>query len=453
MAIVKLKPDVNIPTQPNLPAIEPTNYRSIVNDDRQTPSSSLIAYIEGMPWTCQYYQQVISKHNDLREIDPGQLKIYQQYTKIHHLEIRVDGELSPSYDSTTGISTVTGSGLLYPFIIPNVSDYFTADAGDAQTGLYRVTNVERKTFNRQSAFNIDYDLVGYIDVVSDLFNSLEEKTIREYYFNKDRLIEGAQPLLKSEEHQEVISLLDAYRDIIRHYFATFFNRRYMTLVLPGQDAAIYDAFLVDYVLKIVDTFDAPEIRLIRHLSKEHDPYLSQPQFWSMMYERDYSNIIYCNKRMGVVSKTNFNGSAFLHGMAFTNIDYLVYPISVDDSATIASNTKAKPIALEDIIGTANYTGTMGDMFRNRYTDNHGTYVIADNMLVDDRYVLSDNFYQNTQTQSLIEILTKDYLKKQHLDPKKLIAVVEKYRSWNRLEQFYYGPILITLIKTATHETY
>ena len=454
MAIMKFKPDVDQPaTEPNLPRIEPKKYDSIVNDDKSSPINSLIAYIEGAPWICNYYSQVVTKHNDLREIDPGQPNIYQQYQEIKGLEIRVSSPLSNSYDADTGITTVIGNGILYPFIVPNISDYFVTDAGIDRKGLYRITNTERKTFNRDSAFYIDYELVGYIDVLTDVYDDLLSKVTRHYVFDKDRLVDGSQPVLKTEEYNQLTSLKSLYKDIVAYYFKTFFNRSYMTLMLPGQETGIYDSLLVNYLMKIVDSFDAYEIRNVKQVPTDNDRYLAQNQFWEIMLNKDYSSLDSCNQFMGIANKYIFNKNAFLHGVIFSNIDYLVYPVTPDVTSQIDENPNSKVLSIVEMIQPTNVHGTLADMIADQYITPNAVYPLIKTVTTDDYYVLSEPFYTGTTGLSLLEIMTKDYLKKQTLDLPQLLALCGKYKTWGRLEQFYYGPILLTLIKEADRGVY
>lgn len=456
MALANYKPDAQLPTQPNLPKVEPDKYQSIIHDDKKTPIPSLLAYISGAPWVVRYYGQVLSKHNDLREIDPTQPNVYQQYQKTHNLELRVESAITSGYDTEQAITTVTGSALLYPFLVPNISDYFVADTADSRPTLFRLTNVERRTISRNSAFSIEYEVVGYIDdqaSAANLYSNLEDKVIREYYFHKDRLVEGLQPMLRAEETQQIGSLRDMYTDIVTYYFKTFFNRKYMTLVLPGQDYAIYDTFLVNYIMKIIESTDAPEVRLMKTITTDNDPFIKQPQFWSIMYDRDYKGLTYCNKKMQLVTKYVFSLNSFVHGLAFSNIDYIVYPDEYDASAVVQHTPNAKVTALEEIMATENTLGNVADILSQQYVDVNTTYPIIKSVLDDGFYVLSGKFYNNELGQSLLEALTNDYLKMQTIDLAKLIELCSRYRSWGKLEQFYYGPILLTLIKEANRDSY
>lgn len=453
MPIANYKPDAQLPTKPNLPKIEPKGYVSIVKDDNETPLKSLIAYMEGAPWSGTYYSQVVSAHNDIREIDPGSPDIYQQYQKIMNFEIRVSSALTDSYDSTTGITTVSGGGLVYGSILPNISDYFVSDTGDDKTGVFRLTNVERKNFNRDSAFYIEYDLVGFVELDSTTIDELNSKTIRTYYYSKDRLLDGLQPLMKEEDHIQTLNLKDIYREIVNYYYKTFFNRKYMTLVIPGQSHGMYDSFLAEYIMKIVDTFDAYDIKNVKQIPTDHDVYLNQPQLWSLMLNRDYDDLSMCNQKMGLTNTRMFNNSTYIRGLAFSNMDYVVYPDTPDVSAIVASSPDVKFISLEEVMETTNVNGTVASLITGQYVTAAKTYQLIHTVLLDDFYVLSENFYTNSANQSVLEILVKDYLKRQSIDIKMLNALVAKFKHWGRLEQFYYGPILMTLIKEADRASY
>ena len=453
MAIASRKPTSNVRTQPNLPKVQPDSYKSIIVDDKSTPINSLLAYIAGSIWTVDYFSQVVSRDNDLREIDPGQSDILQQYQRTIGLEIRVESTPATSYDSETGLTTVHGSGLLYPFMTPNVSDYFVSDMANSEKAIFRITQVDRKTFNRDSVFAIEYDLVGFVSAQPVIYQSLIDKTIRSYHFSRDRLIDGLQPTIKTEEFQKVVNLKTAYSNLASHYFKSFYDHRYQTLVLPGQSYAIYDSFLLSYLLKIVETTDAPEIRSIRQLPTDGDRFFEQTQFWDMMLNKNYQARTQCNNVMGLVSKLIFNFNTFIHGAMYTNIDYFIYPNNPDLSTSVAGENEYKVLSFETIIDTTPYKGGLTTAISNQYVTATKVYELIKEILTDTTYVLSSDFYNETTNMSVLEIITKDYMKNSSIDLDMLYALLAQYPNWKRLEQFYYGPILLTLIKEADRAQY
>lgn len=453
MGIATYKPTSEPEIKPELPQVEPANYKSVIYDDNNIPLQSLIAFVEGAPWTVNYYAQVLSKHNDLRDNDPGQSAVYQQYLKFMELEIRVDQALSSSYDAATGITKVTGTATAYPFMKVNVGDCFITDTADNKKSIFKLTLVERNTFNRDSAWKIEYELLGYVDVKPEVFADLEQKTIKTYYFSKDRLLEGLQPFIKSEEYQNVTNIRRVFEDIVQYYFRNLFNPKYSTIVTPGQEYVIYDSNMIGYLLRTVSTDDAPEVRKMKQLPTDNDPYLTQPEFWNMLFERDYDMRSRCNDVMGLVTKYIFNMNTYLNGFRYSNVDYLVYPDTPDVSANVIFNCDSKLLSMQEIITTSAFKDTVYTSIDNEYVTPTKTYEIIHEVLVDNKYVLSADFYNDTANQSLLEILVKDYLKHQALDLNKLYACCNVFKKWKRLEQYYYGPILMTLLMEAYRSQY
>lgn len=446
------------PTESNqvaeLPKIEPEGYRSIVNDDNYSPLLSLLSYVSGAPWTVNYYSQAITKHNDVRELDAGQPNIYQQYQLINSLELRVSNALASSYDAETGITSITGTSLIYPFMIPNNNDYFITEAGDGNKGIFRITNVERKTFNRDSVYEIDYTMVGYIDALGPLYTDLNDKVIRTYYFSKERLLNGLQPILKEIESNQITSLNVLYKDIVSYYFRTFFNKKYMTIVLPGQEYSIYDTFLIDYLFKLVDSFDAEEIRMLKTIPTDGDIFIDQDQLFSLLERKDYSSLSMCNRVMGIVDKKLFSNNSSLHGLRYSNIDYIIYPDTPDTSVLINEDPDAKMLLIDyTTIATTGYKGVIADLSEDVFLIANVSHPLIHPVNSNNNYILSDAFYDDTSDKSILEILVKDYLQNNSLNLDMVIAVSNRFKVWNRLDQFYYGPIILTLIKEANRGTY
>jgi hypothetical protein len=454
MPLATRKPTAQPLPAPALPVIAPDDYKNIVVDDNATRLGSLVTYMEGAPWTVDFYGQVTGRDSDLKDLDTTQAGQYQQYSKIIGMEIRVSQALNfGGQDNETSIVSVTGSGLIYPFLTPNVGDLFIADATPGRKGLFRINNVERKTFNRDAAFAIDYDLMCFTDVDVPRIENLESKVIRSYYFDKDRMIENANPLLQPEEQQQLRSLRNFYRVLTEFYFHTFFVKEFSTLMLPGQNVSIYDAFLVDYILRIVDTFDAPEIRSVKNLGTQGEPFLQQNQFWAAMHRRDHSLLPYCNRRMGLVYTKSFEQNPLLHGIRYTKIKYIVYPIEGDQSLFSDAAPTMKPIAIESVVEAKSAASSIAGVLSNSFTQQNRSVPYIKPVLESDNYVLSASFYDGKTDQSLMEALVTQYMKGNAINVAELTALTNQYQKWGRLEQFYYIPILLTLIKATSNGLY
>jgi len=424
MAIAKRKPESQPPAKLNLAEVKEETYLGIVNDNDSIATTSLLAYIEGMPWSVQYYAQLIGKHNDLRELDAHQDASFQQYQKIKDLELRVDSALQTSYDNTNALTSVTGSANVTSFI-PNVNDYFIAEAGSANTALFRVTSSERKVFNRQSVYLINYTLVRYVTNEDDAYKNLEAKTVRTYHFSKDRLVDGLSPILREDQHAlgREISLL--YRSLVKYYFKTFFNRSYKTLVIPSQSYSIYDPLLVDFLRQIMDTMDADEIRDITYAPIDQDRFIKDGSLWRALLERDHTALSYVAHKAVVVSKDYFNGSSWLKSAAYWPLDYFVFP-RANDRARIPGDPNAPTASMVELAGDKVFT----DLKELTLSRPDGAIALIHPVLVDDYYLLSKWFYTEVGQASALEILLRDYLKGSTSDLGLLHQLVVRYHTWH-----------------------
>lgn len=67
--------------------------------------------------------------------------------------------------------------------------------------------------------------------------------------------------------------------------------------------------------------------------------------------------------------------------------------------------------------------------------------------VDNKYVLSNAFYLESETgQSVLEVQTNNLLNNRAISTADLYRLAEDHKNWGLLEQFYYTPILIILLK-------
>jgi hypothetical protein len=454
MPIANFKPDAQTEHQPDLPVIQPTSYKGIVADDNTTPINALTAYVEGMPWAVDYYCQIINRDNDLKELDPAQKSIYQQYKKIAQLEIRVTQALNTSQDAENKLLSIQGNAVMYSCVVPNEGDTFTAMVAGGHRGIFRVSNVERKTFNLGSVYTVDYLLVAYADVDVERYRDLEMKVVQTYYFDKSRYIAGQDPLLVPEEHQNVREIEVSYDQLVKYYFRNFFSREYQTLIIPGQEKDIYDSFVTSFILKITETFDAYEIRHVRELPTENDFFLEQSQLWKVLYERDIAMLHQTNRKMGLLAASYFSSEPMLQGFRYTRIDDIVYPLQGDFSMTTGIYTQQVSPADNSLMKEVpSPIGDINFILQNNYIEEKQTTQLIYQVLSDDNYVLSEAFYNQTSGQSVLESLVSDYLNRRPLDNKKLVALAKSSLVWGRLEQFYYIPILLLLMKVSSAEAY
>jgi hypothetical protein len=480
MPIAGSKPTVAA-QQPTSGVIAAKVYDGIVTGEQESPIIGLLAYVDGAPLTVNYYSQILTSDTDVRAHDIGQVNIYQQYNKINNLEIRLDTAVNGSQITETSMMAVGGTAFMYPVLIPSVGDMFTAPAGQGQDGIYAITAIDRKSFNKNSVYSVDFILIEYITHNSTRLADMDSKSIREYFFDKERLIEGVSSTLTTNDYNNVIQLRRSVADMMKYYYKSFYNKAHGTLTIPGQQYPIYDHFLTSYLSKIASTDDALEVALTRVLPTDNDLFLAQSQFWDLLLDKDFNGLTNCNQVMGLVDTSQFSFNSLFRGLKFSRMRYVVYPLNVDysivtDNSNLAGgatynplyppftspyiggygNTDYSHVKVQSIIALeeANSpTSALAFQLNNTFIVPGNTTPLIYPVLYDTHYVLSANFYNQTPNQSVLENLVSQYMQQKNMNLTDILNVANAYRTWGRLEQFYYMPILFTLMKEAMRSVF
>lgn len=456
MAIAKVKPTTDFAPVQTTPQFYADNYHGLVYDDKQTPLSSLIAFMEGSAWTLKhYFKQNTAQHNDLKMVDVGLDAQFQGYDRIDGLEIMVDNDLSNAANTVQQTMKVSGSAHVAPFFVPNVGDYFIVDAGFDAPALFILNEVERKTFKSASAHYINYQLVDYLDRIPLEVANLFEKTIRTYVFSKQRLMEGLGPILESQQYNNLLELQQEYVKLGDYYLQTFHDRGTKTLILPGQmQHRIYDHFLVDFVMRTYSFDLFPQLFDVKQLNKSGDKYLDQPNFWTAFLDRDMEALKWGNERMQFVMTGQFEANTWIKSLFHARMDMVVYPFEPDMS--VNSYEAAEPLATFDgmLVKTTNAKGRTLTVSEKEYVFINKVIESYPMVNFDKYYVLSENFYEGKgDKMSLLELLVRDYMSSSALDEKGLRHMLKLYPRMERMEQFYYGPILMVLVRYFDQRAY
>lgn len=430
--------------------VAPTSpkYNSTFVDLKWTPRTNLLTHIEGSSWIVHYYSQVIDTSNNLSGQQYTKNPVYQSYTLIKDMEMKVSSPLATSQDSETKGMTVTGTALLYPFIIPNEGDMFVADIGEGKLAVFRVTDSIKKSIFKEACYEISYGLQD--DNHTGSIDNLNLKVVKTVYYHKDFLTNGQNPLLVSNDNDVYLKLSKAYSLMAQQYFKKFFSNEFKTILVPGQEQSTYDHFLVDYLLSEFNTDDSSEIRYIRKLNLDDDDSMKADSFWKALKFRDISFMNTVFKQAGLTSSRMFTRDPILNGIIYTGISRVVYPIDPQLTVDYLQVNRSKELLLETLTPSPIIPGSNNSMVRaiNLRGTTQKTAESVYTVTKDNYYVFSKDFYDKTVQQSVLENLVWGYLSGEAIDSTQLLDTSKTYFTWGILEQFYYVPIILTLIRSA-----
>lgn len=434
-----------------------------VYDNEVTPTYSLEASLQGSPWTTDgFFRQILSTADSPKELDLSLAPPFQYYEKIELLEILVNTALNSSYDAKKGIMTTTGEATVYSFLRPNVSDYFTAKANLGRLALFKIDEVVRLTHEKESVHRIRYSLVEEMTPDNKKLANLELKTSVRKVFSKSRLIENLNPILLKERFVSVRRLGGDFRAIANDYWRTFYKNERGSLFLPGQDSYIYDPFLAAFFNKVVGSDVVPDKQLMIFLSEGNDPIYAVKNIWYALEHRGIENLVYSNLRVKMVTPTWFDHVSLSRSAYFANTDFTLYPDEYDRSASIVSKPRwgtvatpgfrvpSSPTGGEEVFNpspTTNARGDYVDPAENITMVAGMVYPLYNNVMAGDSYIFKPCFFDEVPT-SVLEILLLDYIRREALDLDQLAMLIKFYPKMPRLEQFYYGPMLMVLIHEA-----
>ncbi len=452
MAILQA-PIESTPVQPPNPIkIQAPEFKGTVVDAKSVPMSSLLTFIEGGRWPVTYYSQVLGEDNATAGQDAGQHAIYQQYQRIYDLELRVTSALANN-QSGTGANqmVVTGSAVIYPFLTPNRGDMFVALTADGKEGVFVITQSIRKTMFRESVYEVDYQLLYMSDTDHTRRKDLDKKTVKSVYFHKDLLQSGQSPMVIDSDHKALIELGKLHKTLVRCMYEYFYSTEFRTLILPGQGGKAYDPFVISLVLNTVNTYEHASVQYTRQYNTQDDNALRLPSVYNAIIERDKTTLASCFRQICLMTTMSFSWQPMMESIRFSGLQSIVYPSDTQAHVDYYNNHLAKSTA--GLPGLGSVPGRRGNLPEIVTQDTPTTDPIKIKPVDAHSYVFSQAFYEREIEQlSVLERMTLDHVDSRAIDAKELLALAEDFINWGRLEQFYYIPVLICLIRGVVGTT-
>lgn len=458
--------DTNKPAPVATISVADPEYKDVVNDTRWSPVASIMTHVSGSRWSVNYYAQVINTDSQLMSQSPTTSGVYQQYKLIKGLCLRVQTPLAQNQDTDTKMMQIDGSAIVFGGIVPNEGDMFTADIGVKQHATFRVTETKKNSIYKEATYEISYAMSSADE---HYIQDLEEKTIARYYWREDFITRGHKPLILESEAHAVSELQKAYRELCDYYFPTFFSNEYKTMVIPLQEYSTYDPFLAKFIADHFSNSDHHLLQKYRVLNLGSDRAVTQPCIWDAIAKQSRSVLKHGFTKVGMVWTSQFSGVGFFNGIKWTGILQCVYPTNPRIGYGLLEMDEVLPVNANGYNGTTPYTFYADehedpDAVQRAYNamppeeNAKATYATLDangnvafpGVGVDDHYVFSEHFYQDNEP-SILEAMVLKYLDEQELDVEQLIKTAEVATEWGVLEQVYYIPILLMMIRSTIEQ--
>lgn len=438
-----------LPPKPALTLAKP-DQKNIVVDLKYHPKETLLSHVEGMSWTVDYYSQVLGRDTQPKGLDLGLDPSYQQYKLVTGMEVKVTTALQASQDNETNEMAEQGTATVYPFVIPNKGDMFVADLLDGRRAIFQVTDVKRLSVFREAVHSIDYTLVNFGE--NTWLDNLRRKTVQTTYFEKDFIAHGQNPILVSDDYENLQFLRRNYGTLVTQYFKRYYSKEYATLIMPDQQSVTYDAFLVRAVFQHLTTWDARELTNLRQLNCEDDQAMSSDSIWTVLFERNRALFADAFQTVGYVSSRSFTYEPMMEGIRYSGIEHVIYPndpmVRVDNQFEQNVKTAGEFIPQRASVPPRKTLAAL----LNPVDGTDPTRIGIKDTFTDGYYVFTKAFYENDRgtpdAQSELELAVQDYLDNKEIAYDRMRSLVEASARWDNVNSFYFIPVLLILIRAV-----
>lgn len=412
-----IKEKTNIVTEPT---------RTTVVDLDRVPESYLLQYVEGSEWPTEaYYRRLMGKNDPKMLFDPKQDSPVQQFECIHYLELRVNSPLSRDQAQDNKTFTMSGNSTLANSIVPNEGDIFLASLGDNRLGVFNVTSTQRNSNNKIATYTIEYTLLFEATPANRAI--LDQCTVREFYYVKERSWTGGDTLLTPNEYNSFLAVVEQIDAIEKTYVKRFFNEDAQTILFPSQEFGYaYDVFLAQFVRDIGLKLVGKDVRIYPHPTI---PIRDIETVFTAIIEQRGLFLSDYNRKNKALSTKSFRTMQTYNTVGWSKIDTTRY---FSDDAPLKQMPSDWP-KFDSFEGT------------DVTLDGSGDTLPAFLPLTYTPYLLTDAFY-NGGYSSALEYALKLYLNKQPLSTKLALELSRIVFKLPKNAQLYYVPLVYVLLK-------
>lgn len=443
------------PKKPATGRAVPVDMKTALVQTSFQPRQSLVTMIQGSIFIIDYFHQQLGSADaakaQAQELDAP----WQQYNFIEAMEVRLQGDFSFSPNDETAGRIVTGEFIIYPGLVPSIGDMFRADAGDGRRGIFTVTKATPLSYYKQTCYSVQFQLLATNDPIRDA--DLEKKIVERFHFVADFMRFGKNPFLITDLYNDYRNLFRVSETMISEYLRLNFSEVSQTLMIPGQDGACYDPFIVKAVLSILETTQHPMLRKVSRHNVDSQYAFRTTTVWDAMLQMEPSHLHLSCQRMGLAPKGVVIDRASFGGAYWSKIDRIMYPIDeredVDAWRTYNPMAGAEPLhpgpaSLHDFHRLIPVKDTTRIAIVESRDPGDAVPNIHD-VTIDDYYVFSEAFYKEDPTKmSHLEHMVWSVINQNELDVPKLAELVNQSKQWDKLERFYYIPVLMLLVGLA-----
>ena len=424
MAIVDLDDENKTPAEATV--VKDTQRKLYTNEDFKTSTlfnkdhelDTIVKYIEGNKWTIDYFLQIRDINDEALLPDPNVPATTLKYNRINNLIITLSGGIDQ-----TDPTNVVGAGIINAGYLPNYGDPFIATLTGGREAIFTIMKVEKKRYNLHESYNVEIKLFAFLDKDSVLYRDLITKTIREYTYDTDYLMDKSSPIILNKDYAEKMDLKKTRQEILNFYFKLMVDTR-KNVIMPSTNTGLYlDTLLTDFIFKTINSNEITGSEKISRMTYDTDTINT---IYDALITRDISMLKTCDTDVGFTRVQSQGIHATNRTLAYLGVTHIVD----------VCNGRCEPI---DISG-------------NQY--DKPVDLVEPIKIHDDKYIFSNSFYTMDRVNcGPMETAVLDYLGGSLVEMSELKKLTDNYVYWDLIDQFYLLPILLLLIRDHTNSTF
>lgn len=442
------------------PIPEVQEFQSARVTTEEQPVGILLTQIGGMRWIPRLVFSQVKGRDEETGSYQGKLRpINRQYRLIHDMEFKVQTPApnSPSFDAANQEATVKGTARVYPnTFIPNPGDMIIGDTPDGRQAVYQICDsVQPLQIWNKPAYEFEYVMYNWWS--ADLEREMMQGVVAEYYFVRDNIDAGLNPLIADNNWGIWQELQQLEEQFPQAFVARFLSREYNTLLLPGQPTTVYDPFHTSFCAMMFHQSVSSISGGLNIIPTDDGSNATRLTIHSVMIELNKHLMDNILVKIPVIPAKTFMQEPFLGGIRFAGTNYVVYPVQ-DRSLLFypGSPVAVNGLTLQKGITAPTKTRNklsalfpddyLGDPFQPSPEPVQNSY---SPVLDDDYYIFSEAFYsRDVEDMSKMEVMLWSTIENNVVDPKDLMQLFQESVTWPVIDQFYLQPFLYAMIPAA-----
>lgn len=430
-----------------LPVPPNSEYKGRVRNGDTERLGVLTTQIQGHRYqTKAYYQQYLGADDTTDDFKPSSMLSVDQYIKIRNIVLILSSPM-PAYsvNADTGLAQYTGTATTPCHFLPNKGDLFVATVDTGRDYIFEVTSKpERMTVFEQAAYTFNFSSLYDATEIPARLQALEEKVVLRKVYVPELTTYSEKSILLENEYETYKGLSKHRYYLANEYQTSFMNNDVHSLLLPAQEAYVYDSDAVNAFIAICNMNDYGETTVIEKINCKDDILREYKTIWNLLREAHGDPSRLAVKKFGMVDKNNYTSRAWFRSVRFSGVKYVYTPRGCLDNAKLYSTGRAydgpklKP-SLTTIDG-------MEIVIKTFEGGTNLPYIIP--VTEDDYYIFSESFYKDKIPLSHLEYLVLSMLKGETIQPETLLKLCDSAIDWGELEYYYYVPVLLYLIEWA-----